>query len=42
MYFKIKYCLYFKILFALILCLLISGQKANMLDLEEGEFKMFN
>ncbi|XP_060835010.1 venom protease-like [Rhopalosiphum padi] len=38
MYFKIKYCSYFKTLLALIICLLISGQKAaNILDLYEGE-----
>jgi hypothetical protein len=41
MYFKIKYCSYFKTLLALIICLLISGQKAaNILDLYEGEFKI--
>jgi len=44
MYLKIKYYLYFKILLALILCLSISGHTANIkvLDLYEGEFKMFN
>lgn len=40
MYFKIKYCSYFKTLLTLIVCLLISGQKANILNLYEGEFKI--
>ncbi|CAI6366493.1 unnamed protein product [Macrosiphum euphorbiae] len=37
MYFKIKFSLYFKILLALIVCLLISGHKANILNLYEGD-----
>lgn len=40
MYFKIKYCSYFKTLLALIVCILISGKKANILNLYEGEFKI--